>query len=146
MSFSVSVCLFILISYVDLSVLLLFLSFFPPASVFFFYVKKNHQHSYASFVYHQLFVYASGAQYVLTYGEASSTTGRALAAGVGLTIAVYATLKTSGTFTAVSFCTFCFECACMRFFWQNAIMYFKRLSLITLSICSCVSIYRSKFH
>lgn len=44
----------------------------------------------------QLFVYASGTQYLVTYGEASSAAGKALAAGVGLTIAVYATLGTSG--------------------------------------------------
>jgi len=45
----------------------------------------------------QLFVYASGAQDVLSHGAASSGPGRALAGGVGLMIAVYAGMGASGT-------------------------------------------------
>ncbi|XP_052799302.1 aquaporin-10-like [Mya arenaria] len=43
-----------------------------------------------------MFVYASGAQDLLSHGSASSPTGRALAGGVGLMIAVYAGLGASG--------------------------------------------------
>ena len=44
----------------------------------------------------QLFVYASGAQYILSHGTASSPMGRALTSGAGLTLAVYTGYKASG--------------------------------------------------
>ena len=44
----------------------------------------------------QLFVYAGGAQHVLSHGEASSASGRAFAGAAGLMIAVFATIGTSG--------------------------------------------------
>lgn len=43
-----------------------------------------------------LFIYASGAQDVLTRGAASSPVGRALAGGVGLMLAVYCGINASG--------------------------------------------------
>ncbi|XP_052235786.1 aquaporin-9-like isoform X2 [Dreissena polymorpha] len=43
-----------------------------------------------------LFVYASGAQFLLSEGWASSATGKACAAAVGLTIAVYAGMGAAG--------------------------------------------------
>ncbi|XP_052801644.1 aquaporin-3-like isoform X2 [Mya arenaria] len=43
-----------------------------------------------------LFVYASGAQSILSHGEASTVPGRALAAGAGLMIAVYCGINASG--------------------------------------------------
>ncbi|XP_052801645.1 aquaporin-3-like isoform X3 [Mya arenaria] len=42
-----------------------------------------------------LFVYASGAQSILSHGEASTVPGRALAAGAGLMIAVYCGINAS---------------------------------------------------
>ena len=52
-------------------------------------------------VSNQLFVYASGAQDVLTRGAASSPTGRALAAGVGLMLAVYCGFNASGNILVI---------------------------------------------
>ena len=50
------------------------------------------------YVFFQLFVYASGAQSILSYGAASSFTGRALCSGAGLTLAVYTGFNASGTY------------------------------------------------
>ena len=53
---------------------------------------------YIDYVCFQLFVYASGAQSILSYGAASSFTGRALCSGAGLTLAVYTGFNASGTY------------------------------------------------
>ncbi|XP_053375470.1 aquaporin-10-like isoform X1 [Mercenaria mercenaria] len=68
-----------------------------------------------------LFVYASGAQDVLTRGAASSPTGRALAAGVGLMLAVYCGFNASGA--CVNPCIALMFCLTGKLQWKRYPVY-----------------------
>lgn len=65
----------------------------------------------------QFFVYSSGAQYILTDGEASSVPGRALASGVGLMLAVYCGFNASGTDWSVHMSTLMVVRMMMMMWW-----------------------------
>lgn len=83
-----------------------------------------------------LFVYASGAQSVLSKGEASSVVGRALAASCGLSMAVYCGFNASGA--CVNPCIALMFCLTGKLQWKRWPLYVV-CELIGAFIAACLT-------